>query len=160
MKMVFRGKEDVPIETIQTPFSKNWYQDLKDVPSIALPEKALVGAGMSLCWRMNGEHKPVYMEDGKGKILGLLYTVAESVRNSEELDKMVAHLLVAARNDGYAQGYAECSHHVVNALKTRFNTLQLPIMDLINVALHSEEFMTRLREIFPDMEEGEDKDLA
>ncbi|KAJ0776550.1 hypothetical protein HanLR1_Chr02g0046921 [Helianthus annuus] len=44
-------------------------------------------------------------------------SVAESVLNSEELDKTVAHLLVVARNDGYAQGYAECSHHVVNALK-------------------------------------------
>ncbi|KAM0040742.1 hypothetical protein Hdeb2414_s0012g00397641 [Helianthus debilis subsp. tardiflorus] len=43
--------------------------------------------------------------------------VAESVLNSEELDKTVALLLVAARNDGYAQGYAEYSHHVVNALK-------------------------------------------
>ncbi|MFS8017194.1 hypothetical protein Hanom_Chr15g01377491 [Helianthus anomalus] len=43
--------------------------------------------------------------------------VAESVLNSEELDKMVACLLVAARKDGYAQGYAECPYHVVNALK-------------------------------------------
>ncbi|MFS7972187.1 hypothetical protein Hanom_Chr09g00841761 [Helianthus anomalus] len=48
MRMTFRGKEDVPTETIQTPLDKNWYQDLKDVPSIALPEKALVGASMSL----------------------------------------------------------------------------------------------------------------
>ncbi|KAJ0700139.1 hypothetical protein HanOQP8_Chr10g0364211 [Helianthus annuus] len=110
-------------------------------------------------------------------------SVAESVLNSEELDKTIAHLLVATRNDCYTQGYAECSHHVVNALKvdwdtsksathgvnteaalaaakTEFNTLQLPFMDLINAALHSEEFMTRLREIFPDREEGEDEDLA
>ncbi|MFS7994102.1 hypothetical protein Hanom_Chr12g01101931 [Helianthus anomalus] len=43
--------------------------------------------------------------------------VAESVLNSEELDKTVARLLVVARNDGYAQGYVECSYHVVNALK-------------------------------------------
>ncbi|MFS8026058.1 hypothetical protein Hanom_Chr16g01482571 [Helianthus anomalus] len=34
MKMIFRGKEDVATETIQTPFSEAWYQDLKDVPSI------------------------------------------------------------------------------------------------------------------------------
>ncbi|KAJ0607975.1 hypothetical protein HanPSC8_Chr03g0106431 [Helianthus annuus] len=65
MKMIFRGKEDVPTETIQTPFSKKWYQDLKDVPSIALPEKALVGASISLCWRMNRDDKPVYTENGK-----------------------------------------------------------------------------------------------
>ncbi|MFS8031903.1 hypothetical protein Hanom_Chr17g01551371 [Helianthus anomalus] len=86
--------------------------------------------------------------------------VAESVLNSEELDKTVARLVVVARNDGYAQGYAECSHHVVNALKvdwdtsksathgvntdvalaaakTEFYNLQLPVMDLINVALQS-----------------------
>ncbi|MFS7979460.1 hypothetical protein Hanom_Chr10g00927571 [Helianthus anomalus] len=98
-------------------------------------------------------------------LLFFVVKVAESVLNSEELDKTVAHLLVAAQNDGYAQGYAECSHHVVNALKvdwdtsksathgvdteaalaaakTRFNTLSLPVMDLINAALHSEEFMT------------------
>ncbi|KAJ0456218.1 hypothetical protein HanIR_Chr15g0759911 [Helianthus annuus] len=49
-------------------------------------------------------------------------SVAESVLNSEELDKTVAHLLVATRNDGYTQGYAECSHHVVNALKVDWDT--------------------------------------
>ncbi|XP_021979643.1 calponin homology domain-containing protein DDB_G0272472-like [Helianthus annuus] len=88
--------------------------------------------------------------------------VAESVLNFEELDKTVARVVVAARNDGYAQGYAECSHHVNNALKvgwdtsrstthgvntgaalvamkTEFNNLQLPVMDLINVALQSED---------------------
>ncbi|MFS7945428.1 hypothetical protein Hanom_Chr06g00524181 [Helianthus anomalus] len=65
MRMTFRGKEDVPTKTIQTSFSENWYSDLKEVPSIALPEKTLVGAGMSLNWRMNREEKPVYMEDGK-----------------------------------------------------------------------------------------------
>ncbi|KAJ0597805.1 hypothetical protein HanHA89_Chr04g0158841 [Helianthus annuus] len=88
--------------------------------------------------------------------------VAELVLNSEELDKSVAQLIVVARNDGYAQGYAECSQHVnsglkVNwdisksatfgantgaalaALKAKFNSLQLPVMDLINVALQSED---------------------
>ncbi|KAJ0576095.1 hypothetical protein HanOQP8_Chr05g0178551 [Helianthus annuus] len=73
MKMTFRGNEDVAIETIQTPFSETWYQDLKDIPSIKLPEKALVGAGMSLFWRMDWEDKPVYMEDGK---IVSLYIVA------------------------------------------------------------------------------------
>ncbi|KAJ0447746.1 hypothetical protein HanRHA438_Chr17g0815791 [Helianthus annuus] len=67
MRMVLRGKEDVPIETIQTPVDENWYQDLSDVPNIALPEKALVGASMSLNWRMDREDKPVYTEDNKGK---------------------------------------------------------------------------------------------
>ncbi|MFS8003426.1 hypothetical protein Hanom_Chr13g01213841 [Helianthus anomalus] len=97
----------------------------------------------------------------------VITSIADSVLNSEELDKTVAHLLVATRNDGYAQGYAECSHHVVNALKvdgetsksathgvdtevalaaakTQFNTLQLPVMDLITVALQSEDYVTWL----------------
>ncbi|KAJ0864259.1 hypothetical protein HanPSC8_Chr12g0539841 [Helianthus annuus] len=103
--------------------------------------------------------------------------VAESVLNSEELDKTVANLVVAARRDGYAQGYAECSQHVNSALKvnwnksksatfgvntaaalasmkTEFNNLQLPVMELINVALQSDDHVAQLKEIFPD--EGED----
>ncbi|KAM0027686.1 hypothetical protein Hdeb2414_s0019g00543061 [Helianthus debilis subsp. tardiflorus] len=59
MKMTFRGKEDTVVETIQTPYSKTWYQDLKDIPSVELPEKALVAAGMRLYWRMEREDKPV-----------------------------------------------------------------------------------------------------
>ncbi|KAJ0768621.1 hypothetical protein HanLR1_Chr03g0103251 [Helianthus annuus] len=105
--------------------------------------------------------------------------VAESVLNSEELDKTVAHLVVAAQNDGYAQGYAECSQHVnsalkvdwdtsksatygantdaaLAALKTKFDNLQLPVMDLINVALLSEDHVAQLKDIFPD----EDENLA
>ncbi|KAJ0582261.1 hypothetical protein HanHA300_Chr04g0150251 [Helianthus annuus] len=67
MRMVFRGKEDAVPETIQTPFSETWYQDLKDIPSIELSEKALVTVGMSLSWRMEREDKPVYMKgDNKG----------------------------------------------------------------------------------------------
>ncbi|MFS7997710.1 hypothetical protein Hanom_Chr12g01145091 [Helianthus anomalus] len=108
--------------------------------------------------------------------------VAESVLNSEEIDKTVARLVVATWNDGYAQGYAECSHHVGSALKvdwdtrrsatygvntnaalaamkTEFNNLQLPVMDLINVALHSDDHVAQLKEIFPDGED-EDEDLA
>ncbi|MFS7919861.1 hypothetical protein Hanom_Chr03g00217611 [Helianthus anomalus] len=79
--------------------------------------------------------------------------VANSVLNSNELDETVVHLLVAARNDGYAQRYTECTQHVVNALKVdwdtsrsaahgvdtdaalaaakaQYNTLQFPVMDL------------------------------
>ncbi|KAJ0458039.1 hypothetical protein HanIR_Chr15g0780591 [Helianthus annuus] len=72
MRMIFRGKE-VPTKTIQTPIGESWYQDLKDIPSIALPEKALVGASMSLNWKMDPEDKPVYTEDGK---VVSLYVVA------------------------------------------------------------------------------------
>ncbi|KAJ0726258.1 hypothetical protein HanPI659440_Chr12g0468241 [Helianthus annuus] len=108
--------------------------------------------------------------------------VANSVLNSDELDETVAHLLVAARNDGYAQGYSECSQHVVNALKvdwdtsrsathgadteaalaaakTQFNTFQLPVMDLVIVALQSEDFLTQLREVSPNREDDDDEDL-
>ncbi|XP_022013710.1 plasminogen-binding group A streptococcal M-like protein PAM [Helianthus annuus] len=100
--------------------------------------------------------------------------VAESVLNSKELDKTVADLVVAARRDGYA----ECSQHVNSALKVtwddsksaafgvdtaaalaslkaEFNNLQLPVMELINVALQSDDPITQLKEIFPD----EDEDL-
>ncbi|MFS8033101.1 hypothetical protein Hanom_Chr17g01565511 [Helianthus anomalus] len=73
MRMSFRGKEDVPTEIIQIPVDEVWYQDLKDVPLISLPERALVGASMSLNWKMDREDKPVYMEDGK---VVLLYVVA------------------------------------------------------------------------------------
>ncbi|MFS7976204.1 hypothetical protein Hanom_Chr10g00889691 [Helianthus anomalus] len=45
-----------------------------------------------------------------------------SLLNSEELDKTVACLVVAARKDGYAQGYAECSQHVNSALKVDWDT--------------------------------------
>ncbi|KAF5807686.1 hypothetical protein HanXRQr2_Chr05g0236441 [Helianthus annuus] len=108
-------------------------------------------------------------------------SVVGSVLNSEELNKTVVRLLVAGRNDGYAQGYAECSYHVVNALKvdwdtsksatpgvntnaalaaakTEFNNLQLPVMDLINVVLQSEDHVAQLKEIFPDKDEDEDLD--
>ncbi|XP_022008102.1 plasminogen-binding group A streptococcal M-like protein PAM [Helianthus annuus] len=102
--------------------------------------------------------------------------VAESVLNSKELDKTVADLVVAARRDGYAQGYAECSQHVNSALKVNwddsksaafgvdtaaalaslkaeFNNLQLSVMELINVALQSDDPVTQLKEIFPDKDE-------
>ncbi|KAJ0876252.1 hypothetical protein HanPSC8_Chr11g0486301 [Helianthus annuus] len=73
MKMTFRGTENIAVENIQTPQSEIWYQDLKDVLSIELPERALVAAGMSLHWKMDREDKPVYMEDDKNVSL---YVVA------------------------------------------------------------------------------------
>ncbi|KAJ0837428.1 hypothetical protein HanRHA438_Chr16g0778101 [Helianthus annuus] len=53
--------------------------------------------------------------------------VAESVLNSEELDKTVARLVVAVRKDGYAQGYAECSQHVNSALKVDWDVMKSAI---------------------------------
>ncbi|MFS7977620.1 hypothetical protein Hanom_Chr10g00906161 [Helianthus anomalus] len=40
---------------------------LKDVPSIELPEKALVAAKMSLHWKADLHDRPVYVEDDKKK---------------------------------------------------------------------------------------------
>ncbi|KAJ0663994.1 hypothetical protein HanLR1_Chr13g0487161 [Helianthus annuus] len=107
--------------------------------------------------------------------------VANSILNSNELDQTVAHLLVTARNDGYAQGYAECTQHVTNALKVdwdtnrsathgvdtetahaaakaEYNTFHLPMMDLVTAALQSEDFVMQLKEVFPD-EADDDEDL-
>ncbi|KAJ0714590.1 hypothetical protein HanPI659440_Chr13g0491171 [Helianthus annuus] len=65
MKMTFRGAEDIEVETLKTQESEIWYQDMKDVPSIELPERALVAAEMSLHWKMDRQDKLVYMEDDK-----------------------------------------------------------------------------------------------
>ncbi|KAM0039945.1 hypothetical protein Hdeb2414_s0012g00387921 [Helianthus debilis subsp. tardiflorus] len=73
MKMTFCGSEDIEVETLKTPESEIWYQDMKDVPSIELPERALVAAGMSLHWKADRHDKPVYVEDDK---IVSLYVVA------------------------------------------------------------------------------------
>ncbi|MFS8029622.1 hypothetical protein Hanom_Chr17g01524421 [Helianthus anomalus] len=65
MKMTFRGAEDIEVETLKTPDTETWYQDMKDVPFIELPERALVAAGMSLHWKSDRHDKPVYVEDDK-----------------------------------------------------------------------------------------------
>ncbi|MFS7918942.1 hypothetical protein Hanom_Chr03g00207111 [Helianthus anomalus] len=65
MRMTFRGIEDLVVESMQIPESEIWYQDLKDIPSIELPKRALVTAGMSLHWKMDREDKPLYMEDNR-----------------------------------------------------------------------------------------------
>ncbi|KAJ0810017.1 hypothetical protein HanPI659440_Chr01g0021831 [Helianthus annuus] len=73
MKMTFRGTEDIVVENMKTLESEIWYQDLKDIPSVELPERALVVAGMSLHWKMDHEDKPVYMKDDR---IVSLYVVA------------------------------------------------------------------------------------
>ncbi|MFS7956193.1 hypothetical protein Hanom_Chr07g00651691 [Helianthus anomalus] len=40
-------------------------------------------------------------------------------------------------------------------MKTKFNNLQLLVMDLINVSLQSEDHLAQLKEIFPDENENE-----
>ncbi|KAJ0611877.1 hypothetical protein HanHA300_Chr01g0020811 [Helianthus annuus] len=73
MKMTFRGTEDIVVENMKTLESEIWYQDLKDIPSVELPERALVVAGMSLHWKMDHEDKPVYIKDDR---IVSLYVVA------------------------------------------------------------------------------------
>ncbi|MFS7919777.1 hypothetical protein Hanom_Chr03g00216671 [Helianthus anomalus] len=110
-----------------------------------------------------------------------LAQVANFVLNSDELDQTVAHLLVTTRNDGYAQGYAECTQHVTNALrvdwdtsrsathgvdteaahaaaKTEYNNLRFPVMDLVTAALQADDFVAQLKEVFLD-EGDDDEDL-
>ncbi|KAJ0699993.1 hypothetical protein HanOQP8_Chr10g0362491 [Helianthus annuus] len=102
-----------------------------------------------------------------------IINVANSILNSTELDQSVAKLMVTARHDGNAQGYAECFQHVTNALKVNwdtsrsatsgvdtnaafaaakeeYNNLRLPVMDLVTDALQHENFVDQLKEIFPD----------
>ncbi|KAJ0618647.1 hypothetical protein HanPSC8_Chr02g0062691 [Helianthus annuus] len=110
-----------------------------------------------------------------------IISVANSILNSNELDRTVVRLLVTARNDGYAQGYTECTHHVNNALrvnwdnsrsamhgvdteaahaaaKNEYNNLHLPVMDLVTAALQSDDFVAHLKEVFPN-EGDDDEDL-
>ncbi|KAM0031880.1 hypothetical protein Hdeb2414_s0017g00514291 [Helianthus debilis subsp. tardiflorus] len=104
MRMVFRRKEDVATETIQTLIDENWYQDLKDVPFISLSEKALVGASMSLNWRMDREDKPVYMEGDKEG--GKMATIAK--RPNEELwyHRIVKNFVLPRDDDLFARTVA------------------------------------------------------
>ncbi|KAJ0720946.1 hypothetical protein HanOQP8_Chr08g0269721 [Helianthus annuus] len=125
MRMTFRGKVDVHTETIQTPVNENWYQDLKDVPCIALPEKAFVSASMSLNWRMNWEDKPVYMEGDKVVSLyviaferesGKMSTVAK--RPDEELwyYRIVRNFVFPRDDDLTAQPAADAGKFCVTIL--------------------------------------------
>ncbi|MFS7952828.1 hypothetical protein Hanom_Chr07g00611481 [Helianthus anomalus] len=49
----------------------------------------------------------------------------------------------------------EAAHSVA---KAEYNTLHLPVMDLVTAALQSEDFVAQLKEVFPD-EEDDDEDL-
>ncbi|MFS7996505.1 hypothetical protein Hanom_Chr12g01130721 [Helianthus anomalus] len=101
MNMIFRGKYDVPTETIQTPVDESWYQDLKDIPNIVLPEKALVGASMSLNWRMEQEEKPVYMEDGRKG--GKMCTIAKRPDKEPWYHRIVNNFVLPRDADLLAQ---------------------------------------------------------
>ncbi|MFS8026061.1 hypothetical protein Hanom_Chr16g01482601 [Helianthus anomalus] len=184
MKHVLIGREGLlkaEVESVKKDFQLEWVERVETSCRLSETEEKLE---CSKTARVTAESQ---IELLKSDMLWLkehgIISIADSVLNSEELDKTVTHLLVAAQNDGYAQGYSECSQHVASALKvdwdtsrsathgadteaalaaakTQFNTLQLPVMDLFTVALQSEDFVTQLREVFPDKEEDENEDLA
>ncbi|KAJ0614240.1 hypothetical protein HanIR_Chr02g0060181 [Helianthus annuus] len=110
-----------------------------------------------------------------------IISVANSILNSIDLDQTVANLIVTARNDGYTQGYTECTQHVNDALrvdwdnnrsatrgvdtgathasaKADYNNLRLPMMDFVTAALQSDDFVAQLKEILPD-ETDDDENL-
>ena len=83
----------------------------------------------------------------------------------------MAHVMVAARSDGYAQGYAECAAHVSRAFekpwdntraatygvdtagafkraKEGYNRLTIPVLSAIEGALPHEDFVEQLKSIF------------
>ncbi|KAJ0780963.1 hypothetical protein HanPI659440_Chr06g0243821 [Helianthus annuus] len=51
VKMTFRGAEDIQTETLNAPVTEIWHQDIKEISSIQLSERALVAAKMSLHWK-------------------------------------------------------------------------------------------------------------
>ncbi|KAJ0561205.1 hypothetical protein HanHA300_Chr06g0220221 [Helianthus annuus] len=51
VKMTFRGAEDIQTETLNAPVTEIWHQDIKEISSIQLSERALVAAKMSLYWK-------------------------------------------------------------------------------------------------------------
>ncbi|KAJ0767377.1 hypothetical protein HanLR1_Chr03g0088581 [Helianthus annuus] len=110
-----------------------------------------------------------------------IINVVNSILNSIDLDQTVANLMVTARNDGYTQGYAECTQHVTNALrvdwdtsssaargvdisdahaaaKAEYNNLRLPVIDLVTTVLQSEDFIVQLKDIFPNEADGLDEE--
>ncbi|KAJ0770339.1 hypothetical protein HanPI659440_Chr07g0256241 [Helianthus annuus] len=94
--MEFRGIDEIPLETMDASVDEVWYQDIKEIPSIQLPERALVAVKMSLLWRVDRLDKPVYME-GKNRVV--LYVVAYKRENG----KMTAVPLEAGEKSWYQQ---------------------------------------------------------
>ncbi|MFS7978610.1 hypothetical protein Hanom_Chr10g00917451 [Helianthus anomalus] len=85
-----------------------------------------------------------------------ILSVANSVLNSNELDQMVARLLVTWDTSRSAtHGVDTEAAHA--AAKAEYKTLHLLVMDLATAALQSEDFVAQLKEVFPD--EGDDEDL-
>ncbi|XP_021985627.1 titin homolog [Helianthus annuus] len=94
--MEFRGAQEIPPENLDAPVTEIWYQDIKEIPSTQLPERALVAAKMSLFWRADRRDKPVYVED---KTNVALYVVAYK----KEKGKMTTVQLGADEEPWYHQ---------------------------------------------------------
>ncbi|KAJ0788418.1 hypothetical protein HanPI659440_Chr05g0191451 [Helianthus annuus] len=90
-----QGVEDIEVETLKTLESEVWYQDMKDVPSIELPERALVAAGMSLHWKADRHDKPV--EHGK------MTTVQKGVNEEPWYHQIVRNFALPRDGDLSAQ---------------------------------------------------------
>ena len=69
MKMTFRAGEDIVLERQPIPHNEAWYQELREIPNVGLGERVLIAAGMSILWKPERHDRPVYTEDGKGKII-------------------------------------------------------------------------------------------
>ncbi|KAJ0694417.1 hypothetical protein HanPI659440_Chr15g0608511 [Helianthus annuus] len=112
----------------------------------------------------------------------------EKLENSETAQVTAESLVEPLKDDmlwmthhGIINGYAECAHHVTNALKVdwgtsksatcgvdmgaehaaakeEYNNLRLPVMDLATAALQSDNFVAQLKEVFSD-EADDDEDL-
>ncbi|MFS7938199.1 hypothetical protein Hanom_Chr05g00436581 [Helianthus anomalus] len=109
----------------------------------------------------------INLEAGKQKAES---AVANAVLNSVELDQTVAALTVATRHMGHHEGYIKCASHIDVALlkkwnashcsvnaevekgfsqaQERYNTLSLPIMDLVSDALQHDDYVKQLKAIF------------
>ncbi|MFS7918914.1 hypothetical protein Hanom_Chr03g00206781 [Helianthus anomalus] len=95
---------------------------------------------------------------------------ASAVLNSIELDQSVAVLTVAARHMGHHDGYIERASHVevekvFTQSEERYNTISLPIMDLVFDALEHEDYVVRLKAIFEvpeaqELSDEEDEDVG
>ncbi|KAJ0434628.1 hypothetical protein HanOQP8_Chr17g0669031 [Helianthus annuus] len=103
--------------------------------------------------------------------------IANSILNSTELDKVMAALTMAARAAGYRAGYLECAKHVEEALHQHvgshhcsfgegvedglrraeedYNSLSIPVLDVITEALKHDDYVAHLRSFFEPPERVE-----
>ncbi|MFS7918549.1 hypothetical protein Hanom_Chr03g00202491 [Helianthus anomalus] len=104
----------------------------------------------------------------------LFEQIANSILNSDELDRAVVALTVASRVAGHCAGYLECATHVEEVTHTHWGTrhcfvnewvedglrqaednydnLSLPILDQVTEALKHDDYVARLKAIFEPLE--------